>query len=70
MENKEFIVKEDGGFRLRVSMKKCSSPKNLNHIEFFQECKNKNGDIDFSSKYEFFITDPELVTLAKGLLNE
>lgn len=66
---KEFIVKEDQAFRLRVKSWKCVRPAELNAIEFIQECKNKDGEVDFSSTYQFFMTDEELQTLAKGLVS-
>ena len=64
---KEFTVKEDQAFRLRVKSWKCVSPNNLNSVEFIQECM-KDGEVDFSSTYQFFMTDGELKTLAQGLI--
>jgi hypothetical protein len=63
---KEFIVKEDAAFRLRVKSWKCLNPSNINAVEFIQECL-KDGKVDFDSTYQFFMTDEELNTLAKGL---
>ena len=63
---KEFTVKEDPAFRLRVKSWKCVSPDNLNAVEFVQECM-KDGEVDFSSTYQFFMTDDEMTTLAQGL---
>jgi hypothetical protein len=65
---KEFTVKEDQAFRLRVKSWKCLTPTNLNAVEFIQECK-KNGEVDFTSTYQFFMTDEEMKTLAQGLLS-
>jgi hypothetical protein len=65
---KEFVVKEDAAFRLRVKSWKCLSPNNLNSLEFIQECKNKDGEVDFSSTYNFFMTDDEIKSLAQGLV--
>ncbi len=64
---KEFTVKDDDGFRLRVKSWKCLRPNELNAVEFIQECKDKNGEVDFTSTYQFFMTDAELKTLAQGL---
>ena len=64
---REFVVKEDNAFRLRVKSWKCLVPNTLNTVEFIQECKNKKGDVDFSSTYQFFMTDEEMHVLAKGL---
>lgn len=65
---KEFFVKNDVGFQLRVKSWKCQSPANLNAIEFIQECKNKQGEVEMASTYQFFMTDAELEVLAKGLV--
>ena len=63
---KEFVVKEDQAFRLRVKSWKCLTPNTLNAVEFINECM-KDGEVDFSSTYQFFMTDEEISTLAKGL---
>jgi dissimilatory sulfite reductase (desulfoviridin) alpha/beta subunit len=63
---KEFIVKEDQAFRIRVKSWKCLSPNTLNAVEFIQECI-KDGEVDFTSTYQFFMTDDEMKTLAQGL---
>jgi hypothetical protein len=64
---KEFIVKENEGFRLRVKAWKCLAPNDLNSIEFTQECL-KDGEVQMTSTYNYFLTDAELDVLAKGLL--
>jgi hypothetical protein len=65
---KEFIVKEDEAFRLRVKSWKCLNPSNINAVEFTQECL-RDGKVDFDSTYQFFMTDEELKTLANGLVS-
>jgi hypothetical protein len=65
----EFIVKEDRASRLRIKKWKCAAPSNLNSLEFIQECLNKDGEVDFSSTYNFFMTDEEIAILCKGLLS-
>jgi hypothetical protein len=65
---KEFIVKENAGFRLRVKMWKCSTPSDMNSIEFIQESKSVDGNVDMASTYQFFMTDNEIQNLCKGLL--
>ena len=66
---KESIIKDTPGFRLRVKSWKCVNPTELNAIEFIQECKNINGEIDMSSTYQFFMTDEELKILAQSLVS-
>ena len=67
---KEFTVKENKGFRLRVTSKKCLRPSDINHVQFIQECFNKDGEVDFTSTYQFFLTDSEIKSLAKELVND
>ena len=65
---KSFIVKENKAFRLRVESKKCLRPADLNHIQFIQECFDKDGEIDFTSTYQFFLTNNEVKSLAEELI--
>lgn len=64
---KSFTVKENKAFRLRVESKKCLRPADYNHIQFIQECLDKDGEVDFTSTYQFFLTDSEIKTLAEEL---
>jgi hypothetical protein len=64
---KEFIVKEDTAFRLRVVIRNCKLPEDLNSVEFIQESM-KDGIVELASTYNFFMTDNELKILADGLL--
>ena len=65
---KEFVVKEHEGFRLRVRSWKSVNPGEVNAVEFIQECKNEEGEVEFSSTYQFFMTDEEIKNLCEGLL--
>ena len=64
---KNFTVKENAAFRLRVKSWKCLTPSDLNSIEFIQESL-KDGDVIETSTYNFFMTDEEMKTLAQGLV--
>lgn len=64
---KEFTVKQNKAFRLNVKTNKCLRPDNLNQVQFIQECFDKDGEVDFTSTYQFFLTDEEVQTLAKEL---
>lgn len=66
---KESIIKDTPGFRLRVKSWKCVNPAELNALEFIQECKNINGEVDMTSTYQFFMTDDELKILAQSLVS-
>lgn len=63
----EFIVKENQGFRLRVSKKPCLKPEGLHNIEFIQEILT-DGEVSMTSTYQFFMTDDEISTLTEGLV--
>ena len=63
---KEFTIKDEKAFRLRVRHWKAVSPSNLNSVEFIQDCM-RDGEVDFTSTFNFLMTDDELKTLAKGL---
>jgi hypothetical protein len=64
-----FVVKDTPGFRLSVKSWKCVNPNDLNALEFVQETKNSDGEVDMSSTYQFFMTDDEVVDLCNGLLD-
>jgi hypothetical protein len=64
---KNFTIKENDAFRLRVQLHKCLAPSDLNSIEFIQE-NLKDGMVIDTSTYNFFMTDEELKTLAQGLV--
>ena len=65
---KEFTVKENAGFRLRVKSWKCLSPSNLNSIEFINESLDENGEVTNQSTYNFFMEDNEIKTLCEGMI--
>jgi hypothetical protein len=65
---KEFVVKEDQAFRLRVKSWEAVAPKGLLSVNFIQECLNKDGEVDFSSTYSYNMTKEDIANLCKGLL--
>ena len=67
---KRFIVKENAAFRLSVTQEKCARPSDLNSINFIQESFDSTGAVALSSSYNFMLTDSEITTLAKALLND
>lgn len=66
IEKKEFTIKDEQAFRLRVRHWKAVSPNTLNSVEFIQECM-RDGEVDFATTYNFLMTNDELKALAKGL---
>ena len=66
---KNFTVKENAGFRVRVEQWEVISPKGLYSLNFIQESL-KDGKVEDSQTYNFFMTKEELTTLCSGLLND
>ena len=66
---KKFTVKEDKAFRVRVEAWESLAPKGLLALDVIQECINDNGEVDFSSTYNFHMTKEEIQSFAKGLLS-
>lgn len=66
INKKEFVVKDESAFRLKIRHWKAVRPADLNSVEFVQECM-KDGEVDFSSTYHFLMTNEEIKSLIKGL---
>ncbi len=66
---KQFTVKEDTAFRVRVESWEAVSPKGVFALDVIQECLNDKGEVDFTSTYNFHMTKEEIQTFAKGLLS-
>jgi len=66
---KKFTVKEDTAFRVRVESWEVTRPKGLIALDVIQECLNDNGEVNFTSTYNFHMTREELQSFAKGLLS-
>lgn len=64
----EAVIKESNGFKLSMKKWKCLRPTDTNAIEFIQQSKNKDGDVDMTSTYQFFMTDDELQLLCRELV--
>lgn len=67
MEKKEILIKENKAFRLKIRQWRALNPTDLNSVEFVQECIDKNGEVDFTSVYQFNMTDDELLKVSDGL---
>ena len=48
VEKKEFVVKDEQAFRLKIRHWNAKNPSNLKSVEFVQECM-KDGEVDFES---------------------
>lgn len=65
---KEIIIKDSPGFQLRIKKWECSSPKGLYALNFIQATKDKEGNIDNESVYEFFMDYKDLTQVAAALI--
>jgi hypothetical protein len=54
---------------VRVESWEAVSPKGLLALDVIQECLNDNGEVDFTSTYNFHMTKEEIQAFAKGLLS-
>ena len=64
---KEVILKDTAGFQLRVKKWECQNPKGLFAVNFIQATKDKEGNIDNESIYEFFMDQNDINSVAKAL---
>jgi len=65
---KEFIAKEQPGFRVRVRTHEVLAPKGLYSLDFIQESLNDKGEVHSDQTYNFFMTKEEVQTLCNGLM--
>ena len=65
---KEFIIKDGPGFQLRVKKWECLNPKGMYAVHFIQCTKDKDGNIDNESTYEFFMDYKDLTKVAAALI--
>jgi len=63
---KEIIVKESEGFRVRMVKHEVLAPKGLFSLDLIQESL-KDGAVQDTATYNFFMTKDELQNLAQGL---
>ena len=63
---KEIVIKDEQAFRMRIRHWKALNPKDLNAVEFVQDCM-RDGEVDFTSTYQFLMTNEEIKKLIKGL---
>ena len=63
---KEMTIKESEGFRVRMVKHEVISPKGLFSLDLIQESL-KDGEVQDTATYNFFMTKEELQSLAYGL---
>jgi len=63
---KETIIKNNIGFRLTLKKHEVLAPKGLFSIDIIQESL-KDGEVQDTATYNFFMTKDELQNLAQGL---
>jgi hypothetical protein len=65
---KEFIIKDTPGFQLKIKKWECLAPQGLYAVNFIQATKDKDGNIDNESTYEFFLDYKDLTQIAGALI--
>ena len=65
---KEFIAKEQPGFRVRVRTHEVLAPKGLYSLDFIQESLDEDGKVFMDQTYNFFMTKDEVHSLCVGLM--
>ena len=63
---KEMTIKQTPGFRIRLEKHEVLAPKGLFSLDIIQESL-KDGEVQDSQTYNFFMTKEELQILAHGL---
>jgi hypothetical protein len=66
-ELKNFLVKDEDYFKLRVRVRDQLAPADLRNVEFIGE-QWDNGKMIDSSTYQFFLTDEEIAFLCQQLM--
>jgi hypothetical protein len=61
------VIKEKEEFRLTMKKEPCLKPAGLNNVEMTQE-QLTDGKVTQTSTYQFFMTQDEMNTLAKALM--
>ena len=64
---KEFVIKNQPGFRISVKTWKCIRPTDLNALDFVQEVLDDDGNVLDTSTYNFLLSDSELKSLKDQL---
>jgi hypothetical protein len=65
---REFVIKEDDEFKLKIRSSKCQVPDDYNTLEFIRETKIHNGELGEESTYQFFLTDSEMNALTQHFI--
>ena len=65
---KEIIVKDTAAFQLRIKKWECQQPSGLYAVNFIQATKDKEGNIDQESTYEFFMDQNDINEVVKALV--
>jgi len=60
------VIKESDSFRLICKKNACVKPEGLFNLEFIQE-HIKDGEVEQTSTYQFFLDDNEINILCEGL---
>jgi hypothetical protein len=67
---KEFLVKDESSFKLRVKHYQIPATPELFSLDFVQENYDVNGNFTEASTYNFFLTKEQIGTLCKNLIEQ
>jgi hypothetical protein len=70
IKQKQFTIKENPSYRMRVTQHEVTAPKGLYAIDFIQESLKEDGTVRDTQTYNFFMTNDDIKVLCKGLLND
>jgi len=70
IKQKQFTVKENASYRMRVTQHEVTAPKGVYAIDFIQESLKEDGTVRDTQIYNFFMTNDDIKVLCKGLLND
>jgi hypothetical protein len=70
IKQKQFVIKENPSYRMRVTQHEVTAPKGLYAIDFIQESLKEDGTVRDTQTYNFFMTKDDLKVLCEGLLSE
>ena len=68
IKQKKFTIKENAGYRMRVTQHECVAPAGVYSIDFIQESLKEDGSVKDTQTYNFFMTQDDIKTLCEGLL--
>ena len=67
---KEFLVKDEPSFKLRIKQYQIPATPELFSLDFVQENYDIKGNFTEASTYNFFLTKDQIATLCNNLIEQ